>query len=77
MLRSRYERILMIFEFKHKKDFGIDRFYPMSENAIMLLKLMNRASLTLSQAKMMQEASWPICVVAVGNPLELSESESV
>jgi len=75
MLRAGHARILMEFTFKHKKDFGIDRFYPMSENAITLLKLMNRASLTLDQAKTLQMARWPILVLSQENPLVESENE--
>lgn len=54
----------MKFDFKYSNSYGNKRYYPVSENAKQLLKLMKRVCLNQEHYDYLKASGWPIFVTA-------------
>ncbi len=50
----------MLFEFIFKNEFGLDRYYPNSDDSKFLLIMMKRRSITKTQLELLKKAKWPV-----------------
>lgn len=75
MLETGFEGI-MKFEFRLIKSYGRNRYYPVSENAIQLLKVVDRVCLGEEAYDYLKASGWPISsVIEVSKGWTLSQTE--